>query len=272
MRLGIVTIPRPTPDGLVISRMVDLAHRVETLGFSGLWVTDAFGRGRPTLDPLILLAAVCAETHQIELGTCVVQLPLRHPVEHAHRVQSLNVLSGGRLRFGVGAGSTRADFDAVEANYEGRFKTLPAYLEIMRRAWNGHAVFGPALSAWPGTEAGPQVLLGAWRSARWIRLAAENCQGWIASGIFSNWEDLHPGLEMYRAAGGRRAVLANVFTDLRPDPVTTPAIAHAKISLLCTPREARERLKRIEQLGFDDALLVCPFDAPEQLETIRALI
>jgi alkanesulfonate monooxygenase SsuD/methylene tetrahydromethanopterin reductase-like flavin-dependent oxidoreductase (luciferase family) len=268
MRLGLVIIPQPMAEGAVIDRIIDIGHRVEALGFHGLWVTDAFGRGRPTLDPLILLAALCAETKRIELGTCVVQLPLRHPVEHAHRVQSLHVLSRGRLRFGVGAGSTRADFDAVGADYEARFKVLPAALEIMRRAWTGET----ALSAWPGTEGGPPVLLGAWRSARWINLAAGACQGWIASGIYSSPEDLAIGVRMYREAGGTRAVLANVFTDLRPHPRLNPVSANAKISLLCGPAEARERLKRLERIGFDDVLLVCPFDAPEQLDEIRTIL
>jgi alkanesulfonate monooxygenase SsuD/methylene tetrahydromethanopterin reductase-like flavin-dependent oxidoreductase (luciferase family) len=272
MRLGIVTIPRPPDDGSVLGRVIEFARKVEALSFSGLWVTDAFARGRPTLDPLVLLAAVCAETKTIELGTCVVQIPLRHPVEHAHRVQTLNLFSRGRLRFGVGAGSTQADFDAVQADYDARFKTLPRSLDIMRRTWNGEPVFGPALTPWPGTEGGPPVLLGAWRSARWIRLAAETCQGWIASGIFSEWDDLQAGLNMYRAAGGKRALLANIFTDLRAEPEPNPTAARAKITLYCPPAEARDRLQRLEQLGFDDALLVCPFDALEQLETLRTLV
>ncbi len=195
-----------------------------------------------------------------------------HLVEHAHRVQTLHLLSRGRLRFGVGAGSTRADFDAVDADYEARFKTLPRTLEIMRRTWNGDAVFGPPLPPWPGTEGGPQVLLGAWRSARWIRLAAETCQGWIASGIFSEWDDLQAGLRRYRAAGGTRAVLANVFADLRVGAAPDHSAARARITLHGPVAEARQRLRRIEQLGFDDVLLVCPFEAPEQLEALRALI
>lgn len=272
MKLGIVTIPRPADDGSVLGRVIEFARQVEALRFSGFWVTDSFARGRPTLDPLVLLATICAATKAIELGTCVLQIPLRHPVELAHRVQSLHLLSGGRLRFGVGAGSTRADFDAVQADYDARFKTLPRYLDIMRRTWNGGPVFGPALALWPGTEGGPPVLLGAWRSARWIRLAAETCQGWVASGIFSEWDDLQAGLAMYRTAGGKRAVLANVFTDLRAEPPPNPTAAKAKISLYCPPTEARRRLQRLEQLGFDDALLVCPFDAPEQLETLRTLM
>ncbi len=274
MKLGIVTIPHPlksTDPRAVIDGIVEFGRRVEALGFDGLWVTDAFGRGRPTLDPLILLGALCGETKRIELGTCVVQIPLRHPVEHAHRVQTLNLLSGGRLRFGVGSGSTQADFDAVEADYDKRFKTLPAYLEVMRKVWAGEGVYGPALTVWPGTDGGPQVLLGAWRSPRWINLAAHHLQGWIGSGIYSEWDDFKIGIDMYRQAGGKRVVLANIFTDLRPEPAPNPMAQRAKISLYCPPAEARERLKRLADMGVDDALLVCPFDAPDQLEPMREL-
>lgn len=180
MRIGIVAIPdaMPIPGGAPAGeRLCALARDVERLGFHGLWLTDAFARGKPTLDPLILLAAVAGQTSRIELGTCVVQVPLRHPVEHAHRVQTLNLLSQGRLRFGVGSGSTRDDFEAVQADFEARFRTLPAYLEVMRQVWRGEPVYGPALSVWPGTEAGPPVLLGAWRSERWINLSAKVLQG-----------------------------------------------------------------------------------------------
>ncbi len=273
MRAGLVLIPHPLPDGTPVGeRVVALGARAEALGFAGVWVTDALGRARPTLDPLALLATVAGVTRTVELGTCVVQVPLRHPVEHAHRAQSVHLLSGGRLRFGVGSGSTKADFDAVQQDYDARFKTLPAHMEVMRRVWAGEGVYGPRLPLWPGTEGGPPVLLGAWRSRRWIDYAVRHCQGWIASGINSAFEDLETGVRMYRAAGGTRAVLANVFVDLRPEPALDPLAAHAKVSLVCPPAEARERLRRIAALGFDDVLLVCPFDAPDQLEAIRALL
>jgi len=275
LQLGIVTIHRNLPNGganAMIDHVVDVARRVEELDFHGIWVTDAFARGWPTLDPLVLLGALCATTKRVELGTCVVQIPIRHPVEHAHRVQTVNLLSGGRLRFGVGTGSTRDDFEAVQAVYDTRFKVLPGMLEVMRRTWNGEPVYGPALSNWPGTEGGPPVLLGAWRSQRWINLAAQQCQGWIASGIHGTWEDAELGVRMYREAGGKRAVLANVFTDLRPEPRIPAAGRPLGISLICPPAEARDRLRRIEQLGFDDVLLVCPADDPAQLETIRRLM
>jgi len=273
MRIGIVTIPREPPSGglHVMDQIITIARKTEDLGFHGLWITDAFARGRATLDPYTVLGTLCAVTRTIELGTCVVQLPIRHPVEHAHRVQTANLLSGGRLRLGVGSGSTKHDFDAVQADYDTRFKVLPGLLETMRRVWAEEPVFGPALTNWPGTGGGPPVLLGAWRSQRWINLAAHHCQGWIASGIHSSWDDIQIGLKMYREAGGKRAIVANIFTDFRPQPAAPLSGHNLTISLLCTPAEAKDRLKRLEGLGVDDALLVCPFDDPGQLEMIRSL-
>lgn len=273
MRIGIVVIPSASETGSqVVEYVTGVARQVEDLGFHGLWVTDAFARGKPTLDPLILLAALASQTTRIELGTCVVQVPLRHPVEHAHRVQTLNALSQGRFRFGVGSGSTKHDFDAVQVRYDARFKLLTEYLEVMRRVWTGEPVHGPALSVWPGTEGGPPVLLGAWRSERWIDLSAKVLQGWIASGIHTSWEDLEIGIRMFRAAGGKRAVLANIFADFRDSPASLPVAHVPKISLFCSPAEARVRLRRLEDLGVDDALLVVPGGDPGQLETMARLL
>jgi alkanesulfonate monooxygenase SsuD/methylene tetrahydromethanopterin reductase-like flavin-dependent oxidoreductase (luciferase family) len=196
--------------------------------------------------------------------------PLRHPVELAHRAQTLHLLSDGRFQFGVGSGSTKADFEALEADFETRFKVLTRSLDIMRRTWNGEAVFGPGLTPWPGMQA-PPMILGAWRSPRWINLSAKHLQGWMASGIFSEQADVEEGVKMYRAAGGTRIVLANILTDLRPTPIFADRVGHAKIHLICPPAEARERLKKLEQIGIDDALLVCPFQDPDQLEMMREL-
>ena len=140
----------------------------------------------------------------------------------------------------------------------------------MQQVWAGEPVYGPALSIWPGTESGPPVLLGAWRSERWINLSAK-LQGWIASGIHTSWEDLAIGIKMYRKAGGTRVVLANIFADFRANPTSLPISHVPKISLFCTPAEARDRLSRLQDLGVDDALVVVPPDDPAQLETIAGL-
>lgn len=275
MQIGIVVIPSAAPGagpGALVEGVADFGRRVERLGFAGCWIVDAFARGQAMLDPLMVLSTLAGVTDRIELGTCVMQVPLRHPVELAHRAQTLHLLSNGRFRFGVGSGSTRHDFDAVQADYDRRFKTLPESLAVMRRVWAGEPVYGPALSVWPGTEGGPPVFLGAWGSQRWINLAAEHCQGWIGSGIYAGMDEFPARLDMFRKAGGKRAILANIFTDLRTDPPAHPLIDRARLTLVGDKASARDRLRRLQDLGFDDALLIVPFGVPEMLEDVRALL
>ncbi len=271
MRLSIVTFMHPgaEPRGHSLDRIANYARRIEAAGFPGIWVTDSLGRGRATLEPMVALSALAAVTKRVELGTAVLQVSLRHPIDLAHRVQSVQALSGNRLRLGVGSGSTQADFDLFGVDYAQRFRTLMASLDIMRRTWRGDTVNGGALTPWPGSEGGPPILLGAWRNPRWIVYAAKQCQGWIASGLYSSWEDLQNGMRIYREAGGANAVLANVVVDLNNRPEPGSLAERARVSLVCLPDDARPRLKRIEQIGFDEVLLISPASALDELERVR---
>jgi alkanesulfonate monooxygenase SsuD/methylene tetrahydromethanopterin reductase-like flavin-dependent oxidoreductase (luciferase family) len=261
--------PALQPHNKVLSRMADYARRIEASGFPGIWVGDSLGRGRPTFDPLIELSVLAAVTERVELGISVLQLPLRHPIELAHRVQSVQALSGNRLRLGVGSGSTRADFELLGYDYDHRFGTMKRSLETMRRAWRGEATnAGGTLSVWPECEGGPPILMGAWRSPRWITFAAKECAGWTPSGRYSSWEDLEYGMKIYREAGGTNAVLANVAIDFANRPQSA-ALAEVPTTLVCPPDEARQRLKRFEQIGFDEVLLVSPTSVLEEIEQAR---
>ncbi|MGA9868129.1 MAG: LLM class flavin-dependent oxidoreductase [Acetobacteraceae bacterium] len=270
MRIG--TIIHPVPHAELARDLADYARRIEASGFPGIWVGDSLGRGRATLDPLTILAALATVTERVELGVAVIQVPLRNPVELAHRVQSLQALSGDRLRLGVGGGSTKADFDLVGADFEQRFKTLMRSLDIMRRVWRGGPVNGGTLSPWPGTEGGPPILLGAWRNARWIAYAATSCQGWTASGRYSRWEDLERGIRLYREAGGTHAVLSNVAVDFSGGAEAEALAKVSNVCLICSPEEARRRLKRLEEMGFDEVLLVSHPGVLDDLKRARDLL
>jgi alkanesulfonate monooxygenase SsuD/methylene tetrahydromethanopterin reductase-like flavin-dependent oxidoreductase (luciferase family) len=264
--------PGTEPHDRLLHRMADYARRIEARGFPGIWVGDSLGRGRPTLDPLIELSVVAAVTERVELGISVLQLPLRHPIELAHRVQSVQALSANRLQLGVGSGSTRADFELLGADYDHRFGSMKRSLETMRHAWRGEPTnSGGALSVWPGCEGGPPILMGAWRSPRWITFAAQECQGWTPSGRYSSWDDLEEGMRIYRAAGGTNAVLANVAVDLADRPGAA-SFADVMTSLVCDPDEARRRIKRIEQLGFEEVLLVSHHSVLEDIERVRDFV
>src|SRR5260370_11524320 len=120
--------PGAEPHTRRLSHVADYARSIETSGFPGIWVGDSMGRGRPTLDPLAALAALAAVTERVELGIGVLQVSLRPPIELAHRVQSVQALSGGRLRLGVGSGSPRADFELLGGDSDHRFRTLRNFL------------------------------------------------------------------------------------------------------------------------------------------------
>ena len=271
MRVHVVNFLRPDPGyaGRTLDYLSGLARQVEARGFDGLWLTDSFGRGRPTLDPIVGMSVVAAVTSRIEIGTCVLQVPVRHPVELAHRIQSLYALTGNRLQLGVGSGSTQADFDLVGLDYAQRFKMLMSGLETMDKAWRGENVPGGALTPWPGTEGGPPVLLGAWRNKRWIVYAAERCAGWIASGLYPKPEELEAGMKIYRDAGGRRAVLSNVIIALDPNSDAAERAASATVTLTGGEAGAREKLRWIKEVGFDDVLCMATLDALDDLERVR---
>lgn len=270
MQLGIAMIARPPADqqpGSGLRWLTDFGTLAENLGFAGIWATDSMGRGSHTLDPVVTLSALHAGTSRIELGTGVLQVPLRRPGELAHRIQSLNVLLAGRLRLGVGAGSTRADFEVAGADYDKRFATFRENLAVMRALWRGETVNGASLRAWPGTEGGPPLFLGAWRSAKAMERAAREFDGWVASGLHSTWEDLEAGMKTFRSHGGKRAILTNIHTNLG---AASPS-HKGTISLECTPAEARERLQRVAAIGFDDAMLICHDRSERHLAGVRAL-
>jgi alkanesulfonate monooxygenase SsuD/methylene tetrahydromethanopterin reductase-like flavin-dependent oxidoreductase (luciferase family) len=271
MRVHVVNVMRPIPGetGRTLDRFARFARGVEERGFAGLWVTDSFGRGRPTLDPVVLMSVIAAVTQKIEIGTCVLQVPVRHPAELAHRIESLHALSGDRLMLGLGCGSTEADFKLVGADYAARFKALMPALETMRRAWRGEELEGGRLTPWPGTEGGPAILLGAWRNKRWIVYAAEECQGWIASGLYPKPEELEAGIKFYRDAGGRRAVLSNVIVDPNGNAEDMPLGGKAQVMLTGGEAAAREKLKWIRDIGFDDVLCMTRIDDLDDLARLR---
>src|SRR6185295_4695917 len=269
MRVSTMIRISANPDGGLIDRITDFGRQVEARGFPGIWIGDSLGRGRPTLDSLQVLTALAAVTSKVELGISVLQLPLRNPVELAHRVQSLQAMANNRLILGVGSGSTRDDFELLGYDYDHRFRTFRNDLEIMNRVWNGEPVNGGTLATWPGCKGGPPILIGAWRSPRWITYAAKEAQGWTPSGRYSSLEDLEGGMKIYREAGGTNAVLANVSIDLKERPQSAELAKLAHFNLICPPEEARNRMRRLVDMGFDEVLIGSHFGELDDVERVR---
>ncbi|MGH3662781.1 MAG: LLM class flavin-dependent oxidoreductase [Micromonosporaceae bacterium] len=265
-----MTLPTPDPSGEshLPASFAEGARRIEDAGFHGAWVFDAVNRGFTLPDPLLALAAAAAATQHMELGTGVLQLGIRHPVEVAHRVMSAHLACGDRLTLGVGAGSTAADFHAFGRPYQDRFARFPDDLELIRRLLRGEPAGDVDLTPWPSTIGGPRILIGTWSGSGWIPRAARDFDGWIASGAKGG--RLAEGIRRFRAAGGRRAVVTNIHVEL--DGPEEPLQQGGLFSLRCGPAEAQRRLKWLESLGFDDAIVRTADHRPSNLQLIRELL
>jgi alkanesulfonate monooxygenase SsuD/methylene tetrahydromethanopterin reductase-like flavin-dependent oxidoreductase (luciferase family) len=256
---------------LAPASVADAARQIEAAGFESAWVFDAIGRGWLMPDPLTSLAIAGTVTRTIELGTGILQVPLRNPVELAQRVLTTHLVSGGRLLLGVGSGSTAADFAALGLDFASRFRRLDESLTLMRRLWAGDRVGDASLGpVWPAAAGGPRVLIGSWAGSRWIVRAAKEFDGWVGSGARSTWGLLRQGIARFRELGGKRAVVTNVVVDLT-QATPSPAGADDPFDLKCPPAVAHERLHHLCALGFDDVVLVVRrHDAP-YLEELRQL-
>jgi alkanesulfonate monooxygenase SsuD/methylene tetrahydromethanopterin reductase-like flavin-dependent oxidoreductase (luciferase family) len=177
----------------------------ERLGFDSLWFFDSLGRGTFRPDPISGMSAAAAVTETIEIGTCILQVPLRHPIELAHRVLSAHYLSGGRLLLGVGSGSTKTDFEALGLEFESRFQMLKEALPVMQRLWRGETVQDVNLTPLPSMIGGPPILIGSWAGSRWIPVAAKQYDGWIGSAHFTDIATLKEGVARFRGEHARRS-------------------------------------------------------------------
>src|SRR6188474_2815217 len=85
----------------------------EELGFECFWFTEHHFvlYGGPVPNPAVMMSAAAARTSAIRLGSAISILPLHHPVQIAEDYAMVDVVSGGRLEFGVGLGNTPSDFN-----------------------------------------------------------------------------------------------------------------------------------------------------------------
>jgi probable F420-dependent oxidoreductase len=190
--------------------MATVAEQAERLGFESVWVAEHLVfptviRSRypyssegvppinpvtPLLDPLLVLMQVAARTERIRLGTNVYILPLRHPLAVARMAMTLDLLSNGRLHFGVGLGWLEEEFDAVGLDFRSRGGRTREYVRAIRALWtepepsfHGRYVsFGPLkFEPKPVQRPTPPIVFGG-ESAAALERAAALGDGWYGVG------------------------------------------------------------------------------------------
>jgi len=117
--------------------MLDLIALADSLGFDVAWLAELHFGGAFSLlsNPLMVVPAIAQRTRRIRIGTAVSLLPLHQPLGLAEQAATADLLSGGRLEFGVGRGSIPSQFHGFRvpvSENRGRFDEA---LEVIRLAW-----------------------------------------------------------------------------------------------------------------------------------------
>src|SRR5215813_3177279 len=119
------------------AEMFDLIALGDTLGFDVAWLAELHFGGAFSLlaSPLMMVPVIAQRTRRIRLGTAVTLLPLHHPLSCAEQAATADVLSGGRLEFGVGRGSIPSQFHGFRVPVAENRARFDESLEIIRLAW-----------------------------------------------------------------------------------------------------------------------------------------
>lgn len=136
------------------SNVIRLAKAIEDIGYDRLEMFDHVIMGYPTdtrraprypskmpiLEALTTLAFIASSTTRIGLGTEVLVLPQRQPVLVAKQIQTIDTLSGGRMRLGIGVGWQEAEYDMLEESFTNRGKRMDECIQILRQCWRDEQI------------------------------------------------------------------------------------------------------------------------------------
>jgi probable F420-dependent oxidoreductase len=147
-----------------------------------------FLEDKPFVEVFALIPYLAAITERIRFTTCVVKLPLRHPVLMAKQLSSVAVLAEGRLCFGVGLSPWPEDYEAVDVPWIRRGKRLDEMIDIIRGlgaggffGYQGEIFQVPSIKICPVPDNPVPIVVGG-HSEPALRRAARIGDGWIHAG------------------------------------------------------------------------------------------
>ncbi len=187
------------------SELLEVARAAESAGAGYVAVCDhvaipedlAPSMGATWYDTVATLGWLAASTGSIRLLSHVWVLPYRHPAQTAKAFATLDVLSGGRVVLGVGAGHVQGEFDLLGADWAGRGDAVARGIEAVREAFTTGALEGARIEPRPVQAGGPPIWVGGSSPAA-MRRAARLGDGW---------------LPQTPPEGGMRAAVERILTD-----------------------------------------------------------
>jgi probable F420-dependent oxidoreductase len=166
-----------------------LARRIEELGFDSIWSGDHISFHNPIFESLTLLSSYIGVTSRIKLGTAVYLLALRSPAVAAKMSATLDVLSGGRLIFGVGVGGENPkEFELCGVPHKERGARVTEAIDVVRALWRDTPASyqgrfsrfdAVSIDPKPLQRPGPPIWIGGRSDAALVR-AGRQGDGWIS--------------------------------------------------------------------------------------------
>jgi len=128
---------------------IEYVSEADRLGFRQLFMVEHHFTGHGQVSAsMTVLAYLAAKTRHIRLGTAVVVLPWHNPVLVAEQVATLDLLSGGRVDFGIGKGYRQAEFDGFCIPIAEATERFDEAIEIIRKAWTSNGRFSHHGKRW----------------------------------------------------------------------------------------------------------------------------
>jgi len=248
------------------------ARAAEAAGFESVWTGEHIvlpdpqappspvPAETPFIDSAIALSYVAAHTSKVRLGTGIIILPQRNPVVLAKELASVDVLSNGRLIFGIGIGYLKPEFEAIGAPFDHKGPRSEEFLAAMIALWTmekpeyrGRFVSFGGINAMPrpAQKPYPEIVFGGHTKDAYSR-AARLAKGWF--GFALDPDGTAKCIEGLRAAckeAGRRfdELEVSVTPRGRVDPDTAKRFAAMGVSRLILLHRAHDEQGLLQFIG-----------------------
>ncbi|HEY3116842.1 MAG TPA: LLM class flavin-dependent oxidoreductase, partial [Chloroflexota bacterium] len=239
------------PFEVFYQQILDQIALAEELGWECFWFTEHHFNlyGGPEPNPAVFLSAAAARTSRIHLGSAVSVLPLHQPIQVAEDYAMVDVMSGGRLEFGIGLGNTPGDFAHFGVPREEARARFEEEAEIVARAWTeerfsyrGQFWDFEDVSLFPPPMQRPTPPI-------WVAGHSVDTLGWAGRHGFNIMTTAHPyPPEHY-------TVPLNAWRDGLQECGLSPADRHCKVHLRVWVDESTERAKEVAEaalIRYDD--------------------
>lgn len=252
------------------AKVLELGKAIESIGYDEIAVFDHVVMGYPTddrrgpiyppkmpiLEAIVLLAHLAAVTDRVGLATEVLVLPQRQPVLVAKQISTLDLMSEGRVRLGVGVGWQESEYDALEEDFSNRGRRMDEAIAVLRSYWSDEQIdfdgefyssTAMAMEPKPPQTNGPEIWIGGGSQAA-LRRTGRLGDGWMGSALASE-DTITSALATIWAAAenaGRDPASIGLQMMMQPPPSKEEDKAY-----YADHDQVVRRVVRLKELGFE---------------------